>query len=153
VGNLSDHTSSVRFLDATPNGLLLSAANDFSVRLWNLTTMTCLSSLANTLGTDIDIYTMRLVSSNLVAVGGYKTQIALVQISNTNVLNISAWISLPGGTRANDLKVSSNNILVVALTDGKVAFFNLTTNLLIQTLNPPGLTSTSPVRQLDLISE
>jgi WD40 repeat protein len=76
VGSLSGHTAAVALLDATPNGLLLSACAEYSVRLWNLTTMTCLSNLTNLLGSGNSINTMRLVSSNLAAVGGAKTQIA-----------------------------------------------------------------------------
>jgi WD40 repeat protein len=151
VGNLSGHTGAVRLLDATPNGLLLSVGFDFSMRLWNLTSRTCLSILSNPLGNNTSIKTLRVVSSNLTAVAGLYSQIALVQITNTNVLNISAWISLPGGTNVYDLRVSSNNVLVVAFSNGTMAFFNLTTNLLIQTLNPLGLTS--PVYQFDIFSE
>jgi hypothetical protein len=49
-----------------------------------------------------------------------------------------------------DLRISSRNLLVASVSDGTVAFFNLTTNLLINTLTPVG--TAFPALYLDLMS-
>jgi WD40 repeat protein len=152
VGNLTGHTGIVRLLEATPNGLVLSASLDNSIRLWDLTNLTCLSILANPLGVSKNITGMRLVSSNTLAVVGAANYIALIQIKNATVLSKSGNISLPVNTTfAYDLRVASSNVLVVAVSDGSVAFFNLTTNLLIKTATPP-VSPVTPVICLDLMS-
>jgi WD40 repeat protein len=152
VGNLTGHTAIVRLLEATPNGLVLSASLDNSIRLWDLTNLTCLSILANPLGVSKNITGMRLVSSNTLAVVGAANYIALIQIKNATVLSKSGNISLPVNTTfAYDLRVASSNVLVVAVSDGSVAFFNLTTNLLIKTATPP-VSPVTPVICLDLMS-
>jgi WD40 repeat protein len=151
IGNLSGHTGKVKLLDFTQNGLLLSASEDNSVRLWDVTSQSCLSNLSNPLGVGKNITCMRLVSSNVTAVAGRANYIALIRINATNFLSRWLNLSLPVSTTfAYDLRVSSSNTLVVSVSDGSVAFFNLTTNVFIRTLSP--LATPSPTIYLDLMS-
>jgi WD40 repeat protein len=149
VADLNGHTARVNLLEAAPNGLLLSSSFDRTVRLWNMTE--CLSVLNSPLGIGRSISAMKMISSNQFVLAGNSSSFLLVKIDSNNVLGMYQRIKLPvNSTIVNDLRVTSQRIIILAISDGTMAFFNISSNQFDQILTP---SSPRIVSYFDIIGE
>jgi WD40 repeat protein len=149
VAALDGHTDRVNLLEAAPNGLLLSSSFDYTVRLWNMTQ--CLSVLSSPLGIGRGISAMKMISSNQFVLAGNSDSLLLVKIDSNNKLGMYQRINLPvSSTIVNDLRVTSQRIIILAISDGTMAFYNIPSNQFAQILTP---SSPRIVSYFDIIGE
>jgi WD40 repeat protein len=148
---MTGHTAGVYFLDVTFSGLLISGSLDNSIRLWNISTSTCLNTLSNPLGMSVRISALEVITSNSFLVAGNSSKFLIVGISTANVMAISQTINLPVSTSTvNDLKVTTEGVVLLALNNGNLTFYDLNTGQFTQTLTP---SSTPIVYAFDIISK
>jgi WD40 repeat protein len=132
VSTLSGHAGIVNRLDLTPSGLLVSASADNTVKLWNITQTTALSSVS----LPATITALKVASPTQLVVGLNAAYVRLVN-NNNNVLTLGAQVNLPNpSTTVQDLKVTSQSVVLVGNADGSVAFMNLNTSSFNQSLIP-----------------
>jgi WD40 repeat protein len=135
---LTEHSMEVDLLDVTPSGLLLRASADKSVRIWNLTTLSCLSSLSNSALQSFSVmYQLRALSNTQLVIGGATNKLQFIAIRSDNVLSLNGSIELANSNAdAYDFRLTSQNVLVILNSDGTVSFLNANTLEYTQTVMP-----------------
>lgn len=136
VNTLIGHTSNIYFMITFGNGLLVSVASDSYVRLWNITNGTCLSSY-NPYGSSA-IYAVALASNDSIAISGASEFVIVAQLNSSNSFVEKAIFNM-NVSYVNDLRATSDNILLMTLAEGSIAYLNLTTLTVTQTVTvaPP----------------
>jgi WD40 repeat protein len=144
VDTLAGHTDQVPFLDSTPDGLLLSGSYDYTVRLWNISKMDEL----NTRPVPTRITSMKVISSDQLVVAFMADFIQIIKITLDNVLTLASQVNLIRSYRVIDMRLTRENILLLAQGDGSVIFLNTNTSTFLQALRP---SSSSFPLAMDLI--
>jgi hypothetical protein len=133
----SAHTSAVTSLDLTPSsGLLVSAsATDMNIKAWNTaaSSITCTGQLTFSWA----INCVKIIDNSLIALGLASNYIQFVNVTQTGVLSLAYQVPLPDpSSQALDLSLTAEGYLVVALTDGLVAFLQVNTSNYLLELIP-----------------
>jgi WD40 repeat protein len=144
VNTLIGHTDQVYLLELAPSGLLLSGSLDKTVRLWNVTKASSLSSV--NMGRPATC--MKMISDSQLVVGFQANYLQIINISSSSVLSLASQVNLITNSQLYDMRLTSENILLLCQVDGSVFFFNLNTSSFQQALTPTPLAVTF---SLDLI--
>jgi WD40 repeat protein len=149
VDILTGLPDTVYFLDQMTNGLLIAGSgwSSVAIRLWNMTTGITFSSLSFS----TVITCMKLISSNQLVLGFETNYIKIFNISSTttNELILAQTVNLVTNSQVNDMRLTMENILLIAQKDGSVFFFNIDSKTFVQALTP--VSSSVNVFAFDLI--
>jgi WD40 repeat protein len=122
-GELVGHLNSIMCFELTLNGNLLSASNDKLVKLWNLETCECLKTIVF----DNDVYCMRQITSDLIAVGTSRKKgqnLIIYDVKNEqeikNNLSNDCYICT--------INLLSNGYLVTGCGNGKIKLWKILDN-------------------------
>jgi WD40 repeat protein len=134
VNKLVGHSNQVYFLDLTSSGLLLSNAinSDNSVKLWNVS----ITSPLNSFTCPTRITCMKVLSDRQLVVGFQANYLQFINISSSNVLSLASQVNLITNSQLYDMKLTSQNILILSQLDGTVLFMNTNTTTYLQALTP-----------------
>jgi hypothetical protein len=145
VYKLTGHSNQVNFIESTPiGGLVVSGSLDNTLKLWDVTIPNALSSLsvANT------ITCLTMISNSQLVVGFAKNYIQFVNITSANTLISAQTVNLVTNSQVKDMRLTMENILLMAQADGSVFFMNTNTSTFIQALT---LVDSAVAYNLDLI--
>jgi WD40 repeat protein len=151
---LSGNSNAFLYLETTSSGLLLGASGDNynGLKLWNVPTSEELSSLVfGTAGGPTSINCMKIISSNQVVVAFMTNSIKFVNITSANTLISVQTVNLITNSQVYDMRMTMEDILLLAQKDGSVFFMNINTKSFVQALLPVASTS-AVIYNIDLIS-
>jgi WD40 repeat protein len=155
VQTMSGNVNAFLFLEMIPSGLLLGASGVGynGLKIWNVTTAVTLGSIL--FGTDgqTDITCLKVVSDNqLVVAFAAFSRIQFLNIATDFTFVNSQTVNLVTSSLVWDMRLTMEDILLLAQADGSVFFMDINTKSFVQALSPVSLTSLS-VYNIDLIGE
>jgi WD40 repeat protein len=128
---LSGHTNATAGLACLRDSdTLVSASWDKTIRLWKISTSSCLATL-NPLNSQL--LAIQNVTNNTVVVGGQSNRIAFVNVTSTNQFSVLSIVAL-SCSFVNAIRVTYSNILLIAMDNSQLGYFDLNTNQLTQSV-------------------
>lgn len=118
---LKEHTLKIAFFKSLSNGLLLSGAKDFLVKLWNITNGTCLTTY-NPFGTRV--YAAALGPNNTIAIVGNSSYLVVTKLDSSNSIVEKARVNMYV-PYVNNMPMINNNIILVAVQGGCILYLDL----------------------------
>jgi WD40 repeat protein len=139
LGTLNEHTRRVFSLDLTTDGLLLSGSTDTTLKLWNVTNFTCLSTYFS----NQTINAMKFIPQlSAVMIGGNDSYFQLIGINSTNgQLSFLKKIANPIVNSATTWAMAVSNesdVLLTTLNLFDIGLVNLSDLTMIQKSIPAG---------------
>jgi WD40 repeat protein len=127
VARVEDSTASLRSVSVSPNGqLMVAAAADGSLRLWNIASAArpvALATLEPASAGD-PVRTAAFSANGTLIAAGDGTSVRLWQVSASGSATPAAALAGPGGT-VSAVAVSSTGLLAAGTADGKVRLWNV----------------------------
>jgi WD40 repeat protein len=153
VKTLIGDSNSFMFLENTPSGLLVGASGVAynGLKLWNVNTGVTLGSIVfgTTVGTTT-ITCLKVVSNQQLVVSFQTNSIQFVNITAENNLTSVQTVNLITSSQVYDMRLTMEDILLLAQADGSVFFMDINTKSFLQALSPVSSTSVAPIN-IDLI--
>jgi WD40 repeat protein len=155
VRTLSGNQNLIMFLEMTPSGLLVGVSGTYynSLKLWNVTTGATLGSIVFGTTTGPTSPTcLKIVSNQQLVVAFMTNSIQFVNITSANALISVQTVNLVTNSLVWDMRLTMEDILLLAQSDGSVFFMNINTKSFVQALSPLSNASVVPYN-LDLIGK
>jgi WD40 repeat protein len=121
---LNGHTNKVNAIALLVNENLVSASNDGTIKLWNVSSSSCLASLSPLNGQQL--FSIKNVSNSTVVVGGLSNQIAFVNVNASRQFNLVNVVTL-SCSFVNAFAITYLNILLIAMDNSKLAYYDMNT--------------------------
>lgn len=150
IGNLIGHTSNVDVFALLSNGFLVSGSEDYSVRIWNVTSGTQFSSIATPIGSE-EVWCLGQFSNGNLMIGGW----GAIEMSEYNVATslpslVTSWPNFfPSGGFCPNMQ-TFGNIFAISSGSNYIYLYNQTTSTVYMNLSTPS--ATDYVRGLQFLS-